>query len=62
MKRLTPFRQWLSANGIGVTKGYQLVAQNKLKTVKIGKNRFITEESAQAFIDNLNDEAENQGA
>lgn len=57
MKHITPFRTWLSANGIGTTKGYQLVKEGKLKTVKIGKNRFITEQAAQAFVESLSDNA-----
>lgn len=48
-----PFVPFLKANGIGVTKGYQLVQQSKLKTVKIGKNRFVTEEAAQEFVRSL---------
>ena len=58
MKKLNPLRPWLSANGIGVTKGYQLVNQGKLKTVKIGKKRFVTDEASDEFIASLS--AENQ--
>ncbi len=61
MKKLNRFRPWLEANGIGVTKGYELAKQGKLKTVKIGKNRYVTEEAAQAFIDSLNDQSESAG-
>lgn len=62
MKKLNPFRPWLSANGIGVTKGYQLVNQGKLKTVKIGKNRFVTDQDADEFIASLSSENLEGGA
>ncbi len=58
--RLYPFRPWLFANGLKPTRGYQLVKEGKLKTVKIGKNRFITDNAADEFIASLT--CENAGA
>jgi len=58
MKRIYRFRPWLADNGIGITKGYQLVKEGKLKTVMLGRNRFVTHEAAEAFVESLKDAAE----
>lgn len=37
--------------GIGVTKGYELIASGDLKTFKVGRATRVTTESIRAFVD-----------
>lgn len=41
--------------GIGVTKIYELINQGKIKSKKIGRRTFISDEAIQEFIENLDD-------
>ena len=39
--------------GIGRTLIYELIAQGKLKTVRIGRRRFVPGEAIEAFLSSL---------
>ena len=44
-----PFRDYCRANGIGVTTGYKLVKDGKIKLCHIGKRSYLTREEREAF-------------
>ena len=48
--RVNPF---CDAHGIGRTKFYELVAAEKIKTIKCGKTTLITDTEARRFQDDL---------
>ncbi len=50
---MMPFRDWLKENGIGVTTGYKLAKENKLRPVKVNKLTMITREESERFIKSL---------
>lgn len=39
------------ATGLGTTKLYELIAEGKLKTVKIGRRTLVKTESIRALVD-----------
>ena len=49
-KRGYSIDEYSRAFGPGRTKIYELIAQGKLKTYKVGSRRFITADSAEALI------------
>ena len=51
--RLISIRQVVLLLGIGRTLAYELIAEGKLKTVRIGRRRFVTAEAIDEFIGNL---------
>jgi excisionase family DNA binding protein len=53
MPRLLSIRQTASELGIGRTILYELIAAKKLKTVKIGRRRFVRAEALDEFIAGL---------
>lgn len=53
LPRLLSIRQTASELGIGRTVLYELIAAKKLKTVKIGRRRFIRAEALDEFIAGL---------
>ncbi len=53
MSQLIPLREWCKANGFGITTGYKLLKEGKIKAHKVGKLTMITQEEAQKFISNL---------
>ena len=50
---MMPFREWLKENGIGVTTGYKLAKEGKIRPVKIGKLTMITREEGERFTKSL---------
>jgi hypothetical protein len=46
-----------SAGGISRSKLYQLIRDDELQLVKIGRRSFITQASLQAFVDRLVEDA-----
>lgn len=52
-KRLISVAQVLAELGIGRTLFYELVALGRLKTVRIGRRRFVQAEALEAFVANL---------
>ena len=51
--RLLSIQQTIFELGIGRTTTYELIALGRLKTVKIGRRRFVTAEALDAFIASL---------
>ena len=49
----------LALGGLSRTKVYELIATGELRTVKIGRRRFVPAAAVQEFVDRLMDE---QGA
>lgn len=54
-KMLNTIPQTKEKLGLGVTKIYQLINENKLRAKKIGRRTFVSEEDIQAFIASLED-------
>ena len=52
-RRLISVKKTLDVLGIGRTGLYELIAAGKLKTVKIGRRRFVTAEALNQFIASL---------
>ena len=52
-KRLISVAEVLSELGIGRTLFYELVSLGRLKTVRIGRRRFVQAEALEAFVANL---------
>lgn len=50
---LVPFRDWLRANGIGISTGYRLVTEGRLTLTHIGKRSYLTRETRAAFLKSL---------
>lgn len=50
---LVPFRDWLRANGIGISTGYRLVADKRLTLTHIGKRSYLTRAARAAFLKSL---------
>lgn len=46
-------RQFCQTYSIGRTKAYELIAQNRIETVKLGRKRLITVSSANRLIEQL---------
>ncbi len=55
--RLKKFREFLSYNDIGVTKGYDLVKKGRIRTVKIDGGTYITDEEEDRFVASLLEQA-----
>ena len=53
--RLLSIKQVIHELGIGRTNTYELIASKKLKTVKIGRRRFVTIDALDEFIAGLSD-------
>jgi excisionase family DNA binding protein len=53
MPRLLSIKQTIYELGISRTSMYELIADGKLKTVKIGRRRFVTVEAIEEFIAGL---------
>jgi excisionase family DNA binding protein len=53
MPRLLAIKQATYELGISRTNLYELIASGKLKTVKIGRRRFVTVEAIDEFIASL---------
>ena len=53
MPRLLSIKQAIFELGIGRTGTYELIRDKKLKTVKIGRRRFVTIEAIEEFIASL---------
>jgi predicted DNA-binding transcriptional regulator AlpA len=53
MPRLLSIKQAMFELGIGRTGMYELIRVTKLKTVKIGRRRFVTIEAIEEFIASL---------
>jgi excisionase family DNA binding protein len=53
MPRLVSIKQATFELGIGRTSIYQLIAEGKLKTARIGRRRFIAAEAIEEFIASL---------
>lgn len=45
-----PPKQAFAAIGVGITKGYELIAAGDLETFKIGRATRITTESLRAYV------------
>lgn len=45
-----PPKQAFAALGVGVTKGYELIATGDLETFKIGRATRVTTESIRAYV------------
>lgn len=45
-----PPKQAFAAIGVGITKGYELIATGDLETFKIGRSTRITTESLRAYV------------
>lgn len=45
-----PPKQAFAALGVGVTKGYELIAAGDLETFKIGRATRVTTESIRAYV------------
>ena len=54
-RRLWSINEVIHSLGVGRTTTYDLIASGKLKTVKIGRRRFVTAEALDAFIAGLTD-------
>lgn len=52
-KLLVSAREARASIGVGVTKFYELLSDQKLDARKIGRRTFITSESLRAFVDGL---------
>ena len=50
---LVPFREWLRANGIGISTGYRLVSDGRLTLTHIGKRSYLTRQARAAFLESL---------
>lgn len=59
MSQLIPFREWCKSNGFGITTGYKLLKEGKIKARKVGKLTMITAEEAQRFVNSLPEYAPN---
>jgi hypothetical protein len=59
---LTPFREFCRRNKFGPTTGYALIASGRLKTVKIGTRRYVSNDNEKEFFDLLEQEAAAQRA
>ena len=44
------FRRWCKDNDIGLTTGYVLLNSGKLKTFKIGRDRYILNTEGDRFL------------
>ena len=53
MPRLLSIKQAMFELGIGRTGTYELIRDKKLKTVKIGRRRFVAIEAIEEFIASL---------
>ena len=53
MPRLLSIKQAMFELGIGRTGMYELIQGKKLKTVKIGRRRFVAVEAIEEFIASL---------
>jgi excisionase family DNA binding protein len=51
--RLLSIKQTMFLLGIGRTSAYELIAIGKLKTVRIGRRRFVPIEAVDAFVKSL---------
>ncbi len=45
-----PPKQAFAAIGVGITKGYELIAAGDLETFKIGRATRVTTESLRAYV------------
>jgi predicted site-specific integrase-resolvase len=54
---LTPFRDYCRANGIGISTGYRLVSDGKLRLTKINSRSYISREDREAFLNSLKESA-----
>ena len=52
-----PFRTYCQENGIGVSTGYKLVSDGKLRITKIGSRSYVSRENREAFRKSLRDAA-----
>lgn len=50
---LEPFREFLRRNRIGLTSGYKLAAEGKIKLTKVGSRTYVTREAIASFLANL---------
>ena len=47
-----PFAQWLAANGIPRSTGYDYLAEGRIRTFKLGRRRYVSAaDAAQFFAD-----------
>lgn len=51
--RLLSIKQATATLGIGRTLAYELISFGKLKTVRIGRRRFVPREAIETFLDSL---------
>jgi excisionase family DNA binding protein len=51
--RLLSTKQAMFELSIGRTKFYELIASDKLKTVRIGRRRYVTDDAMNEFIGGL---------
>lgn len=52
-----PLRQYCRDNGIGVSTGYRLVAEGRLRLTKINSRSYISREDREAFRQSLKNAA-----
>lgn len=45
-----PFRDYCRSNGIGISTGYRLVADGKLRITKINSRSYVSREDRKAFL------------
>lgn len=50
---MTPIKEWCQKRKIGTTFAYDLLKQQKLRAVKLGRKTYITDEEDQRFISAL---------
>jgi hypothetical protein len=48
-----PFREYCRTNGIGISTGYRLVADGKLRLTKINSRSYVSREDREAFRQSL---------
>jgi len=58
IKHLYSVPEFLTATGLGRTKAYELFASQTVKTVVVGRRRFVTAAALMAFVQNLEREGE----
>lgn len=54
---LVPFRDYCRANGIGISTGYRLVSDGRLRLTKINSRSYVSREDREAFIESLKNTA-----